>query len=36
MWMQKVIRGVTNVFPKEYTCDYIRGGWCYMKVNIKI
>lgn len=34
MWMQKIIRGLTNVFPKEYTCDYLRSGWAYVKVNI--
>lgn len=33
VWMQKIIRSVTNVFPTEYTTDYIRAGWCYMKVN---
>lgn len=32
--MQKIIRGVTNVFPKEYTVDFVRAGWCYMKVNL--
>lgn len=33
LWMQKIIRSVTNVFPKEYTFDYMRAGWCYMKVG---
>lgn len=32
--MQKIIRGVTSVFPKEYTLDYMRAGWCYMKVDV--
>lgn len=31
--MQKMIRAVTNVFPKEYSLDFIRAGWCYMKVR---
>ncbi|KAL7032201.1 hypothetical protein ACKWTF_007254 [Chironomus riparius] len=34
IWMQKILRGVTNVFPKEYTSDYIRSGWCYMRKSI--
>lgn len=33
LWMQKIIRSVTNVFPKEHTADFMRAGWCYMKVS---
>lgn len=32
--MQKVIRSLTNVFPKEYSADYTRAGWCYVKKSI--
>lgn len=34
LWMQKIIRGVTNVFPKEYALDFMRAGWGYMKKSI--
>lgn len=33
LWMQNIIRSVTDVFPKEFTTSFIRAGWCYAKVR---
>lgn len=33
LWMQNIIRSVTDVFPKELTTNFVRAGWCYAKVR---
>lgn len=32
LWMQNIIRSVTDVFPDDYTMSFSRAGWCYAKV----
>lgn len=34
IWMQKLIESMTDCFPSTFTCEYTRGGWCYVKNSI--
>lgn len=33
LWMQNIIKSVTDVFPDDYTSSFARAGWCYAKVS---
>lgn len=34
IWMQKLAESLTDVFQSNYTCQYYRMGWCYIKVEL--
>jgi len=34
IWMQKLIESLTDVFPTNFTSEFTRAGWCYLKNSI--
>lgn len=32
IWMQKLLESLTLVFSPRLTAEYIRAGWCFLKV----
>nr|XP_018909007.1 PREDICTED: arf-GAP with Rho-GAP domain, ANK repeat and PH domain-containing protein 1 [Bemisia tabaci] len=34
VWMQKILECFTTAFPLNYSVEFIRAGWCYLKEGV--